>query len=577
MENNLTNNFDESIFIKPIEYYVALSINPYSIENERKKYWDILCQRIVKDVEGPQIVTKCFSHKILSPDHNEASITIDVIEYCLRICGYRLAVDLGKYKFLNSIIKLLSPKYLGNETPKEIKDKVIVLLYGWQKYIGHIGNFKEVYMLLKKQNLILNDPKVDIDEYVIEPKKPVKMVCFEDEEKSKLLSLLLASKKEEDLVAANKLIKSLVKSEEKKTERKIKKMKDVEKVKDYICILYELLNNYSVNTTTPEECRTIGELYNKTLKFQPIIQNYANETEEHENDFLKELLDVNDDILRILEIYDKLFKDDNHKKNNTLNHNKIENGMKRVTWSDESEGSSLETIVNDDDDILSIWSRQNTPQIQKKIMKPVSIINTTSNDSINSNQNDYTTFNSKVEFDSNYDLICDDLQDLEFPLQPKIEKVEFKLKDDENDSGIFLKNFSLTLNDLEIDSKDPLTIFDLHNIKIILYYTKPKRKLFNKNIIITFVTITNFNTHPLSEVKLYLQSRVKIVNFKLEKTSKKELQSFNPLSSAQSINQLLYILPLSDNIKECEFNFQLSFTSKNNNFQECGLFLLKLA
>uniref|UniRef100_A0A0K0E5T1 VHS domain-containing protein n=1 Tax=Strongyloides stercoralis TaxID=6248 RepID=A0A0K0E5T1_STRER len=575
MENSFVNISDEGIFNKPIEYYVALSINPYSIEEERKGYWNVLCQRILKDVEGPQIVTKCFSHKIISPDHNEASITIDVIEYCLRICGYRLAIDLGKYKFLNSIIKLLSPKYLGNETPKEIKDKVIVLLYGWQKYLGHIGKFKEVYTLLKKQNLILNDPKVNIDEYVIECKKPVKMACFEDEEKSKLLASLLASKKEEDLEAANRLIKCLVKSEEKKTERKIKKIKEVDKVKDYICILYKLLNNFSANTTTIEECKTIEELYNKILKFQPIIQNYANETEDNEDDFLKTILDVNDDILRILEMYDKIYKYNNDKKNDINNHNKIENYIKHVSWSDESEGSSLETIVNDDEDMLSIWSRQNTPQIKKKIMKPVPILNTTSNDNTNSDDDD-TIFHSKVEFNKNFNLLCNDLQDLEFPSQPKVEKVEFIIKEDENDSGLFLDNFSLTPNDLDIDSKDPLTIFDLHNLKIILYYTKPKKKLFNKNIITTFVTITNFNTHLISDVNFNLQSRVKLVNFKLEKTSQKELQSFNPLSSVNSINQLLYILPLSDNINECEFQFQLSFTSKNNMFQEFGQFLLKL-
>uniref|UniRef100_A0A0K0FJK4 VHS domain-containing protein n=1 Tax=Strongyloides venezuelensis TaxID=75913 RepID=A0A0K0FJK4_STRVS len=553
----------ESIFDKPIEYYVAQSINPYSSEGERKESWNVLCQRIMKDIEGPQIVSKCFSHKLTSPDHNEVSFTLDVIEYCLRICGYSLAVDLGKYKFLNSMIKLLSPKYLGNETPKKIKDKVIILLYGWQKYIGHIGKFKEVYILLKKQNLIIEDPKVHIDDYVIESKKPVKMACFEDEEKSKLLASLLASKKIEDLQAANRLIKSLVKSEERKTEKRIKIMKEVEEVKKYVCILYELLNNYSSLTASPEECRRIGEAYNKLSNFQPIIERYVNETEDCEDDFLGEILDVNDDILRVCEFYEKLFHCNNYKNDD----------IKRVTWSDESEGSSLEAIVNDDDDILNIWSRQTTPQVQKKIVKPVSIMNNNKN----LKQKDIDCdISIKSDFSKKYNLICNDLQDLEFPSPQNLGKVEFKIKEDEEDIGIFLENFSLNLNDLEIGSKDPLTLFDLHNVKITLYYTKPRKKLLYKNINISLVTITNFNTHLLSEIKFFVQSCVKIVNFKLEKSHITELEPFNPLSSVKSINQIFYILPLSDGINECEFKFKLSFILKAKKYEELGQIRLKL-
>uniref|UniRef100_A0A0N4ZHR2 VHS domain-containing protein n=1 Tax=Parastrongyloides trichosuri TaxID=131310 RepID=A0A0N4ZHR2_PARTI len=578
METKFSSNvLKGNIVDKPIEYFVAQSINPYLTEEERKESSNILCQRIINDVEGPQIAAKCFSHKITSPDHVEVSLALDVIEYSLRVCGYRLAVDLGKYRFLNSMIKLLSPRYLGNETPQTIKNKVIVMLYGWQKYIGHIGNFKEVYMLLKKQNLITSDPKVQIEDYVIESKKPVKMACFEDEEKSKLLASLLASKKIEDLQAANRLIKSLVRTEEKKTERKIKKMKDIDKAKEYICILYELLNNYSSATTTPEECRTIGELYSKTSKLQPIIQSYANETEDYESDFLGELLEVNDDILRVIEIYDKLFKyaEESKNKNDIVIHQNKDTGsdIKKVTWSDESEGSSLETVVNDDDDddILSIWSRQTTPQISRKIMKPSIVLN--SNDSCNKNlRKDY----SNKELNKRYNLICEDLQDLEFSSITTIPQVDFKVKEDDVDPGLFLENFSVDVNDLEIETKDPLTIFDAYNIRIVLYYTKSKIKLQYKNTFITFVTITNFSTQMLSEIKFLIQSRAKIVNCKLEKTQCTELHPFNPLSAIKSINQIFYILPLSDNIQKCDFNFKLNFISKNNRYEEFGQFTLNL-
>lgn len=63
--------------------------------------------------------------------------------------------------------------------------------------------------MLKEQKVILEDPEVS-DLIRITP--PCRLATFEDEEKANLLSQLLKSNNPEDLQAANRLIKSMVRS-----------------------------------------------------------------------------------------------------------------------------------------------------------------------------------------------------------------------------------------------------------------------------------------------------------------------------------------------------------------------------
>lgn len=68
-----------------------------------------------------------------------------------------------------------------------------------------------MYDLLKEQCVFEEDPKID-EEILHLFKQQPRMAVFEDEEKSHLLEKLLKSKNPDDLQAANRLIKSLVRS-----------------------------------------------------------------------------------------------------------------------------------------------------------------------------------------------------------------------------------------------------------------------------------------------------------------------------------------------------------------------------
>lgn len=107
----------------------------------------------------------------------------------------------------------MSPKYQGLQSSSEIKQKSIELLFLWKTSLRHLKKIHQVYELLKQQNIIETDPQLSIDISFNDFEKCTpRLASFEDEEKAQLLAQLLHSKRIEDLQAANRMIKCMVKS-----------------------------------------------------------------------------------------------------------------------------------------------------------------------------------------------------------------------------------------------------------------------------------------------------------------------------------------------------------------------------
>ena len=59
----------------------------------------------------------------------EAIQALAVLEASAKSCGSEFHAEVGKFKFLNEMIKLVSPKYLGPRTPEHVKKKVLWWLH----------------------------------------------------------------------------------------------------------------------------------------------------------------------------------------------------------------------------------------------------------------------------------------------------------------------------------------------------------------------------------------------------------------------------------------------------------------
>lgn len=72
----------------------------------------------------------------------------------MKKCGVWFHSEVGKYRFLNELIKLVSPKYLGAHTPESVKRRVLELMSSWSTAFPNQAKIKEAYIMLKKQGVV---------------------------------------------------------------------------------------------------------------------------------------------------------------------------------------------------------------------------------------------------------------------------------------------------------------------------------------------------------------------------------------------------------------------------------------
>ncbi|XP_017391222.1 ADP-ribosylation factor-binding protein GGA3 isoform X3 [Cebus imitator] len=266
-----------------LESWLNKATNP----SNRQEDWEYIigfCDQINKELEGPQIAVRLLAHKIQSPQEWEALQALTVLEACMKNCGRRFHNEVGKFRFLNELIKVVSPKYLGDRVSEKVKTKVIELLYSWTMALPEEAKIKDAYHMLKRQGIVQSDPPIPVDRTLIpspppRPKNPV----FDDEEKSKLLAKLLKSKNPDDLQEANKLIKSMVKEDEARIQKVTKRLHTLEEVNNNVRLLNEMLLHYSQEDSSDGDRELMKELFDQCENKRRTLFKLASETEDNDN------------------------------------------------------------------------------------------------------------------------------------------------------------------------------------------------------------------------------------------------------------------------------------------------------
>ncbi|TNM97496.1 hypothetical protein fugu_015652 [Takifugu bimaculatus] len=310
------------------------------------------CDQLNSDLEGPQLATRLLAHKIQSPQEWEAMQALLVLETCMKNCGKRFHNEVGKFRFLNELIKVVSPKYLGSRSPEPVKKKVLELIFSWTVALPDEAKISDAYQMLKKQGIIKQDPELPADQ-LLPPPRP-KNTIFEDEEKSKMLARLLNSSHPEDLKAANKLIKEMVQevnrysvthspSVKSKLGRKwvhrsavvipggvcrtrsgqekvTKRVNAIQEVKESVALLTQLLQEYDGAATSQSNGELIqvkprvwqdsasgDDLYQRCEKMRPTLFRLASDTEDND-EALAEILQANDSLTHVINLYKQQVK-----------------------------------------------------------------------------------------------------------------------------------------------------------------------------------------------------------------------------------------------------------------------------
>ncbi|XP_018617307.1 ADP-ribosylation factor-binding protein GGA1 isoform X1 [Scleropages formosus] len=260
------------------------------------------CEQLNNEFEGPQLATRLLAHKIQSPQEWEAMQALTVLETCMKNCGKRFHSEVGKFRFLNELIKVVSPKYLGTRAPEPVKKKVLEIMYSWTVGLPNETKISDAYQMLKKQGIVKQDPVLPDDKPLPPPPPRPKNAIFEDEEKSKMLSRLLNSTHPEDLRAANKLIKEMVQEDQKRMEKVSKRVNAIQEVKESVSLLTQLLADYNQDGGSQNNEELIKDLYQRCEKMRPTLFRLASDTEDND-EALAEILQANDSLTQVINLY----------------------------------------------------------------------------------------------------------------------------------------------------------------------------------------------------------------------------------------------------------------------------------
>lgn len=304
-----------------LETRLNRATNPLQVE-ENWEHIVSFCDMINKDIDGPQTAVRLITHKIQSPQEKESLFALTTLEACVKNCGLRFQQEIGKFRFINEIIKVISPKYLGNHMSPKVKARCIRLLYVWSESLKHEPKINEAYCMLKKQGTVKEDPVLnDVSSPVLENQPPLpyhpplpqppshqdKNQLFNDAEKSKVLSKLLKSKNPDDLQAANRLIKSMVKQDEERVEKVTRRAHQLETTMNNVKLLSEMLKNYQPLASNESDVEIMKELSENIEKQRPALFKLASDSDEKDcSGAIGEILKVNDEVIQVLSTYDSI-------------------------------------------------------------------------------------------------------------------------------------------------------------------------------------------------------------------------------------------------------------------------------
>ncbi|XP_071396035.1 ADP-ribosylation factor-binding protein GGA1-like isoform X5 [Centroberyx affinis] len=509
------------------------------------------CDQLNNDLEGPQLATRLLAHKIQSPQEWEAMQALLVLETCMKNCGKRFHSEVGKFRFLNELIKVVSPKYLGSRSPEPVKKKVLELIYSWTLGLPDEAKISDAYQMLKKQGIVKQDPELPPDKLLNPPPPRPKNAIFEDEEKSKMLSRLLNSTHPEDLKAANKLIKEMVQEDQKRAEKVSKRVNAIQEVKESVSLLTQLLEDYDRTASEQSNAELIQDLYQRCEKMRPTLFRLASDTED------------NDEALGL------------------------------------SEGTHTSNPASQPEDSTAWDSFQSSDSIDADIPAAPSLLLSPDPPSHSQPLSSGSTPGSSAL--DELDLLGKTLLQQSLPpegLQVKWDKQQSKptLRDLQSKSGsnitpspippglgatlldmspthtetppaeVTLTDVFVPLESIKPSNLLPVTVFDGHSLRVLFHFacdSPPSRP----DVLVVIISMLSSAPVPVTNIN-FQTSAPKSMAVKLQPPSGTELPAFNPILPPAAVTQILLLA--NPNKEKVQLQYRLTFTMGEEQHDESG-------
>ncbi|KAM8778225.1 ADP-ribosylation factor-binding protein GGA1 isoform 2-T2 [Rhynchonycteris naso] len=569
------------------------------------------CEQLNEDLEGPPLATRLLAHKIQSPQEWEAIQALTVLETCMKSCGKRFHDEVGKFRFLNELIKVVSPKYLGSRTSEKVKNKIIELLYSWTVGLPEEVKIAEAYQMLKKQGIVKSDPKLPDDAvFPLPPPRP-KNVIFEDEEKSKMLARLLKSSHPEDLRAANKLIKEMVQEDQKRMEKISKRVSAIEEVNNNVKLLTEMVMSHSQGGAAAHSNEDLmKELYQRCERMRPTLFRLASDTEDND-EALAEILQANDNLTQVINLYKQLVRGEE------VNGDAAAGPIPGTTYpampicpgdqaNPEQPSASVSLL---DDELMSLGLSDPTPTSGPSL-DGAGWNSFQSSDGTESpaptpasSMDSWLPVQTSLPVSSgldDLDLLGKTL--LQQSLPPESQQVRWEkqqptprltLRDLQNKSSspsssatslhtvspeppgplqqptkteLSLANITVPLESIKPSSILPVTVYDQHGFRVLFHFARdplPGRS----DVLVVVVSMLSTAPQPIRNI--VFQSAVpKVMKVKLQPPSGTELPAFNPIVHPSAITQVLLLA--NPQKEKARLRYKLLFTMGDQTYNEMG-------
>uniref|UniRef100_A0A8C4IBU3 ADP-ribosylation factor-binding protein GGA1 n=1 Tax=Dicentrarchus labrax TaxID=13489 RepID=A0A8C4IBU3_DICLA len=513
----------------------------------------VLCSRSISGILIPQVAIRLLSHKIQSPQEREALQALTVLEACMNNCGKRFHKEAAKFRFLNELIKVLTPKYFGAWTPQKVKDRVTEVLYGWTLWLKEEPKIQEAYCMLKKQGIVKNDPKLSDTLIMAPPPQRTTESVFDQEDKAQLLARLLKSGRPEDLETANRLIKSTMKEEQEKAEKASKRESTLKEVESCTKQLRELLDEHTITGTSLQPSDDVKTLYERCDRLRPSLFRLASDTMD-DDAALAQVLAANDELTLVVSAYkDRVGK------------RECNGGRERSKSEEEMEGKNkgrpgfffFFTPCGEHLDLVFDSSLFFESRMCKCILgtwKSFTIL---------------ITITIKMPFPSLRSLPHSE-QFTESPskTQKQFNKVSgspVKLEESSCPSTV-LKNVFVPMETIKPSHFEPITLYDQGGIHVSLHFAKDSPP---GHPDVAVVVISTVNTSALEVKDLVFQAAVpKTMLVKLQPASGTHLPPYNPLLPPPAISQVLLLA--NPQKRKVRLRYKLTLTHGDQQPKETG-------
>nr|CAH8865544.1 unnamed protein product [Trichobilharzia regenti] len=293
-----------------LEKLLSKATNPVSDQYNSDTVNEI-AKLIDTQPNGPVFTLRLLAHKIKSPHEREALSSLALLESLSKRCSPTFISELGKFKFLNELIKVLSPKYLGDQTATSVKNKCAQLLHNWQRdYSTSEPKFAEAYNMLVREGIITaeqittNGPNSKVG-HTASSTAEERQNIFERNKKSERLTQLLRSRNPADLREANALIKSIVEEDQVRMEKVSQRTSEMEALRNNTILLEEMISTYMLGESTEAELELMSELVENIRKARPLLYSFSLTHEEQDMETLTEIGRICDRASEVISNYEQ--------------------------------------------------------------------------------------------------------------------------------------------------------------------------------------------------------------------------------------------------------------------------------